>query len=217
MGHNECIAIKRYQTWRIYMLYASLNTTLSPKSATGSSGPKVGILSTRSPDPLKKAIHDTLAELSDGIESDQDGRLPWSKMDSKIVEKVETYSNFNPRLFPFSPQNSGGARDTPPSAHPLLKKKICGIWNYSSGRSYHTSIYLIQGWEFLGIREVRKMIQSEFYWFRYAKLWLRYRSGWVGCLYGKPWHIWSSDMTKRIKEGRVDRQLKKCQLVGKAE
>jgi hypothetical protein len=32
-------------------------------------------------------------------------------MDSKIVEKVETYGNFNPRLFPFSPQNSGYANE----------------------------------------------------------------------------------------------------------
>jgi hypothetical protein len=38
---RKCISIKRYQTWCIHVLYASLNTTLSPQTATRSSVPKI--------------------------------------------------------------------------------------------------------------------------------------------------------------------------------
>jgi hypothetical protein len=43
----KCISIKRYQIRSVPVPHASFNTTLSPKTATDPSGPKVGHLSTK--------------------------------------------------------------------------------------------------------------------------------------------------------------------------
>jgi hypothetical protein len=52
----KCISIKRYQNWSISVLHAFLKATLGLKTATDSTSPKAGHLSSKSPHPWHHSL-----------------------------------------------------------------------------------------------------------------------------------------------------------------
>jgi hypothetical protein len=52
----ECISIERCQIWAMSVLYALVNTTVSPTTANDSSCPKVGSLSSKTQHPWHRSV-----------------------------------------------------------------------------------------------------------------------------------------------------------------